>query len=314
LSDTFARIEIRHLRYFLAVADSRSLRRAAEHLNISQPPLGRQITQLEEEIGVRLFARSTSGVVLTEAGQELLVHARDIIERMATAAAATRMAGLGMAGLLSIGYVDDFLSGILPTTLNVFKSRFDRVVLHVELLPAEPVLRGVLDGKLDIGFVPLPLPANASGLALAAFRPLPLVTVLPAGHRYAGREELSLAELNDETWIWATTRPDSGFYQQIAALFHRARISPRILSGFWPSDMMVNFVAGGHGIGLLTRESISPNRSDVTFVPLIDQGAEINLAMVWRDDRMRNTLRSFLLLSREVMAGSLITPIPDFAT
>ncbi len=68
--------------------------------------------------------------------------------------------------------------------------------------------------------------------------------------------------------------------------------------------MMVNFVAGGHGIGLLTRESISPNRSDVSFVPLVDQGAEINLAMVWRGDRMRNTLRSFLSLSREVMAES----------
>jgi DNA-binding transcriptional LysR family regulator len=303
------RLDFNHLRYFIQVAEAGSLRQAAEKLNVSQPPLGRKISNLEYELGTKLFERRANGVELTEAGREFLVHARDMVSRLSNAADATSMASMGLMGSLSVGYVDDFLFGILPRALTAFKTQHDSVSLRVDMMGAQPIIDKVMRGDLDIGFVPLPLPADASGLAIAQFKPLPLVVVAPRDHPMAERESVSISDFRDETWIWATTLPTSGFYQQIAGLFHRAQISPRIMSGLYPSEMIVHFIAAGQGVGLMTRDSVSAGRGDIVMLPLADRNAAIDLAMIWRRGVLRNTLGSFLKVCDEVMADRLTGPI-----
>jgi len=303
------RLDFNHLRYFIQVAEAGSLRQAADKLNVSQPPLGRKISNLEYELGTKLFERRANGVELTEAGREFLLHARDMVSRLVNAADATSMASMGLMGSLSVGYVDDFLFGILPNALTAFKARHDSVSLRVDMMGAQPIIDKVMRGNLDVGFVPLPLPADASDLAIAQFKPLPLVVVIPRNHPMAESENVSISDFRDETWIWATTVPTSGFYQQVAGLFHRAQISPRIMSGLHPSEMIVHFIAAGQGVGLMTRDSISAGHDDIAMLPLADRNAAIDLAMIWRRGELRNTLRSFLEVCDEVMADRLTATI-----
>jgi DNA-binding transcriptional LysR family regulator len=303
------RLDFNHLRYFIQVAEAGSLRQAAEKLNVSQPPLGRKISNLEYELGTKLFERRANGVELTEAGREFLVHARDMVSRLSNAADATSMASMGLMGSLSVGYVDDFLFGIITRALTSFKTQHYSVSLRHDMMCAQPIIDKVMRGDLDIGFVPLPLPADASGLAIAQFKPLPLVVVAPRDHPMAERESVSISDFRDETWIWATTLPTSGFYQQIAGLFHRAQISPRIMSGLYPSEMIVHFIAAGQGVGLMTRDSVSAGRGDIVMLPLADRNAAIDLAMIWRRGVLRNTLGSFLKVCDEVMADRLTGPV-----
>src|SRR5512136_808556 len=180
-------MELRHLRYFVAVAENLNFTRAAAKLHLAQPSLTRQIHNLEEEIGVRLLTRSKNQVALTEEGRSFLVDARRILALSAESILAVQRISRGETGQLNIAYLPNFDFELLPETLRAFRQAFPHIALNLfDMTPAEQ-LRALETRKIDLGFVGLPPLATAGSLQWESIARHRTVVVLPAKHSLAGR-------------------------------------------------------------------------------------------------------------------------------
>lgn len=288
------RIEFRQLRYFLAVVEEGSLRKAASKLGMSQPPLSRQIQQLEADLQVELFERSGRGMILSGAGQELVVHARAILDRAAQAVKDLRDAVDDPVNRLSIGFLDDFMGGFLPGLLADLAKARPTLRLRSHLSVTWNILSDIKLGRIDAGFVALPLPTSASSLNVMRFPPLPIVAVLPLHHPLAHCTSVNLKDLRHERIISAPVFPESGFYQQINAMFQRAGFSPDSFMEIWPADHIAQFIARGVGVTFTTAGSIIAHKAEVAVCPVDDSEAVIQPAVVWRAGGVTKTLAAFL--------------------
>jgi len=246
-------LDLRKLRYFLAVADKLHFGRAAEELHIAQPVLSRQIRALEQDLGASLFTRDRHGVMLTDAGRQLLTDAGPLL---ASADAVRRRVSVAAHGgrRLSVG----FRTGIpvIPAA-QAFEARHPDVVVDVQRIEWDDQAAMLLDGRIDVAFVRLPI--DETGLRVIPLYTEPLMVVLPAGHRLAGKEELTEADLAGEPLIWhagpgtqPTRRPlpDSGL---------RVR----------GVEEKLEHVAAGRGISFVGRsETVFYSRPDISYVPV----------------------------------------------
>lgn len=295
------RLEFRQLEAFLAVVDHRSLRKAAQALGISQPPLSRQIRQLEDELKVQLFERSAAGMVLSGPGQELVYHARAILDRTMQAARDMQSAIGDPVNRLSIGFIDDFLHGFFPELVLHFTRARPGLKLRSTMGLSFDILDHLRHGRLDAGFVTLPLPISASVLNVIRFPAVPILAVLPTGHRCAKQARVDLRDIRDERIIYPCVAPESGFSVQMTAMFQRAGYPLEVATEAWPTDHILQLVEGNHGITLTTAESFATGHSVVT-VPLEDPEAVVTPAVVWRGSGATRTLRAFLELCRDYAA------------
>src|SRR5579859_2913771 len=178
-------MELRHLRYFVAVAENLNFTKAAAKLHLAQPSLTRQIHNLEEEIGVRLLNRSKSHVALTEEGRSFLTDARRILALATESVLAVQRLSRGETGELNIAYLPNFDFELLPETLRAFRQTFPHIALNLfDMSPAEQ-FRALEAQKIDLGFVGLPPPAAANGLNWESITRHRTIAVLPAKHRLA---------------------------------------------------------------------------------------------------------------------------------
>src|SRR5687768_10910437 len=180
-------MELRHLRYFVAVAEELHFGRAAARLRVAQPALSQQIKQLERELGVTLLARTRRRVALTEPGRLFLTEARRTLAQAASAVEVARRAAAGHAGRLRIGHVDIALWGVLPTLVRVYRERYPGVALSLrETLPARQ-LAALRAGELDVGIGP---PPTSGPFETAPVSADPVLLALPSGHRLAAQESV----------------------------------------------------------------------------------------------------------------------------
>src|SRR3954471_20944169 len=192
-------MELRHLRYFVAVAEELHFRRAAERLHVSQPPLSQQIRALERELGVTLFERNRRRVELTTAGEALLGEARGILAAVEHAVDLTQRVARGEAGALAIGFVGSAMYGRLPDVLREFHAARPAVQLRLRELPTGAALDALAEGRIDVGVV---RPAQVeAGIAIDIVRREAVVVALPADHELAARRRLTLRELWGETFV-----------------------------------------------------------------------------------------------------------------
>lgn len=246
-------LDLRKLRYFVAVADTLHFGRAAERLHIAQPVLSRQIRVLEQDLGVALFTRDSHGVVLTDAGTQLLTDAGPLL---ASADAARRRATAATRGSrrLMVG----FRAGVAvaPATQQ-FAVQHPDVLVDVQRIEADEQAPMLLDGRIDIGYVRLPI--DEAGLRVAPLYTEPRVAVLPAGHRLAGKEEVTEADLAGEPLLWhadPTTQPTR-------------RPHPSAGYSVRGIDETLEHVAAGRGISFLARSAtVFYTHPDVTYVPV----------------------------------------------
>ena len=282
----------------MAIVDHGSLRKAADALGMSQPPLSRQIHQLEAELKVKLFERSAAGMILSGPGQELVYHARAILDRTMQAARDMQSALDDPMNRLSIGYIDDFQHGFLPGLLHEFVRQRPGLKLRSSLALTVDLLEHLRRGRIDAGFITLPLPMSARSLNLIRFPPVPIVAVLPADHPLAGEPRLNLRQLSQERFIYPAIAAESGFSVQITSMFQRAGYKLEVALEAWPSAHIVQFVQRGFGITLMMAGSFAPVNPPVVHVPLDDPDAAIVPAVVWRESGSTRTMRSFLDLCR----------------
>lgn len=248
-------LDLRKLRYFVAVADRLHFGRAADDLHIAQPVLSRQVRALEQDLGASLFIRDSHGVTLTDAGRQLLDDAGPLL---ASAHAVRRRVSVAAHG--SRRLVVGFRAGIpvIPAT-RAFEAQHPDVVVDVQRMEWDDQAPMLLDGRVDVGYVRLPI--DDAGLRLTPLYTEPLMVVLPAGHRLAGKEEVSEADLAGEPLIWhadASTQPtrrplpDSGL---------RVR----------GVEEKLEHVAAGRGISFVGRsETVFYSRPDISYVPVPD--------------------------------------------
>jgi DNA-binding transcriptional LysR family regulator len=288
-------MELRHLRYFVAVAEEQNVTRAAARLNVSQPPLSRQIRDLEEELGVELLARRANSMQLTEAGRIFLGEARAVLERAAEAVQAVRTAGAG--GELNLGYSPSPTATILPEVLRAFRARAPRVRVNLHDLKPLATLAGLRDGSLQAALMVDPGRHLRPGLEFLPLIALPVVVAVSPRHPLAGRKRVGLDEIVTEP-IVAYSRRDYPDYhevlQRVVGAAHARRLN--IVEECDGGMSLAAAVAAGRGVAfsaslahlagnrlryLAIAPPLAPTRVGVVFKrtrelpPLVSQFVEV---------------------------------------
>jgi DNA-binding transcriptional LysR family regulator len=295
-------MELRHLRYFIAVAEEGHVTRAAERLGIQQPPLSQQIRALETELEVQLFRRKPRGVELTQAGDALLGEARAILDRVEHAAAAARRTGRGEAGRIGLGFTSSAsFHPFVPRIIREFREASPLLALSLEEAGTGELVDGLLAERIDAAFVRSPIGA-AAALAVHSVLKEEMVAALPAGHSLAGaaRTRLPLAALEPETFILYRRPLGPGLYDAIIAACQRAGYSPRIGQEAPRMLATLSLVAAGLGVTLIPASMQRLGIEGVAYRPLARNAgliAPLNLAC--RRGESAPAVRRFIALVRQ---------------
>lgn len=296
-------MELRHLRYFVAVGEELHFGRAARRLHLAQPPLSRQIQALEKELGVRLLERTKRHVELTPAGRVFLEHARKLLSQADDAVVAARRAARGEIGRLAVGFVGSATYSVLPELLRVFHARFPEVELVLHEMTSAHQHQALREGRIEVGFVRPAIPDEA--LARCVIRREPLVAALPAGHRLAqDNGPLPLSDLAGEPFILFPRDPRPSFGDLITGYCVAAGFSPRVVQETQEMQTAVSLVAAGIGVSLVPEAVRSLPRTGVTYRRLTEPPVT-ELTMVYRHDHPSAVLRAFLEVVEQAAAGTV---------
>ncbi|HEX2670586.1 MAG TPA: LysR family transcriptional regulator [Polyangiaceae bacterium] len=287
-------MEIRHLRYFVAVAEELHFGRAAQRLHIQQPPLSRQIQDFESELGFPLFERSRRRVELTPAGTALLGRARQVFDALDVAIHDARSASEGESGRLVVGYPSSLAYSGLTELLRAFRTRFPAVEISLRELPPADQVDGLKAGSLDVGFVRTS--PDDPTLAAELVRREALMVVLPDDHRLAKQRIIPLKALAQEPFVMFPRARGPAFFDQLMALCGRAGFSPRIVQEAAQLDI-VSLVAAGFGISIMPSSMRNFRRPGLVF-RAIAGAPQVELLIVWRHQNLSPALHNFVDLVR----------------
>lgn len=242
-------LELRHMRYFVAVAEELHFGRAALRLHIVQPALSMQVARLEEELGVRLLERTKRQVRLNEAGKVFLVEARAILEAAEWAKEAARRAARGQIGRLSIGFVGPAAYSILPDVLRVYRERYPDVELALNEINSTEQVAALREGRIHVGFVRTPV--NDEEIALETVFREPVMVVIPELHPLAKRGKLPLEALAGEPFVMVPRAREPGAHDHYVGLCRQAGFSPRVVQEAHQIHTIVGLVSAGIGVALV---------------------------------------------------------------
>ncbi|MGD9424797.1 LysR family transcriptional regulator [Pantoea sp. NSTU24] len=277
-------IELRHLRYFVAVAEELHFGRAAQRLNISQPPLSQQIIQLEAETGAKLFHRTNRSVQLTAAGAQLLSDARTILLQVEQAAERAARLHRGEEGELRIGFTSSApFTAVVSDALYRFRQRWPQVHIQMQEINTRQQLAPLLDGRLDLGVMRnTSLPA---GLQHQLLLSEPLFAVVHKAHPLAGAKSISVSALATEPFVFFDPQGGTALYSDILALLHRYHIKPYITQEVGEAMTILGLVATGLGVSILPASFHRARLSDLVWLPLTEEDAISELWLVWSATR-----------------------------
>lgn len=271
-------MELRQLKYFIAVAEERSFSRAAERLHISQPPLSTQVMALEEELGVQLLERSNRGVTLTAAGSVFYEEMRAVLVRIEHGKTRTRQAGQGHVGTLSVGFVSIADYGILPPALKDFRSRFPKVEVQLHEMTTDAQVREMRMGRLDIGIALGP--NQDAELEFEALVNEALVLAMPANHSQAKlKGACDLRSFSGENFIATPRDIAPGLYDLMISRCYASGFVPRITQQARQMQTIISLVAAGMGVALVPSSVQNLKRTGVQYARLkgASPGIEIGI-------------------------------------
>ena len=275
-------MDLRRLRYFMAVAEERHFGRAAERLFIAQPALSQQIKALEAELGVLLFTRSTRRVELTPAGARLHRRAGEILRLVDAAIEEVRRIHAGEEGVIRLGFIGSATYELMPALSRSLQA--DLPNLQVELtgeLLSPDVEAALVERRLDLGVLrPFEVP---DGVQMRTLRSEPLVAAVPVDHPAAAAEEVALAALAAEPFV-NYVRKGSAMADAVAAACASAGFEPRVRMEVRETATLVSFVAAGIGVALVPAGVQSVRIPGVVYLPLSDTHPSVDLVVGWRTD------------------------------
>ncbi len=299
-------MEIRHLRYFSAVAEHLHFGRAAQELHISQPPLSQQIREMEEELGVQLFFRTKRRVELTDAGRVFLREARLILDQVSHAVQTAQRSSRGETGRLVVGFVMSATCSVLPEILRVFRERYPGVTLVLEEATTGGGLAALREKRMHLCFLRLPI--RDEKLAIETILKESLIVALPEGHRLSSRHKVPMAQLADEPFVLFPRSHGPGFYDQIVAFCHQAGFSPRVVQEASQMQTILSLVAAGIGVALIP-ESVQNLRTDrIVYRPLQERTQVTGLAIAWLRASTSPLTDHFVAVAREAGMKNVSRP------
>lgn len=284
-------IDIRQFRYFVALAETLHFGRAAERLNVTQPPLSRQIAALEQELGVRLIDRGARHAVLTEAGRQLLGDARAAIAAFDQACRNAQAVGRGELGALSIGFMMHAAYTVLPAIVRRYVDAYPRIELTLKEIVPGALVGELLAGRFDAGL--LFSPGEVRGLATRPIFREALCLAVPAAHRLAGRERVAAGEVEGEPLIASPAEATPSLRDAILAYCRAAGFEPRILLEAQLQSTLVNLVGEALGVAFAPASMRKLAVAGVSFVDL-DAAPVIEHVVAWRPGNLNPALEPFL--------------------
>ena len=294
-------MELRHLRYFVAVADERSFTRAAEKLGIAQPPLSQQIQSLEKELDVILFDRTKRPLQLTSAGQAFLEASRSTIANLEQSIQRTQRIHLEELNCLTIGFTSSIANGVLPNILRTFRQHYPEIKLILWEENSAFQIERLRDHQTDVVFVYQNHDlTTANDLTMMPLSQEMLVVVLPQNHPLAVQSQISLTDLANEEFIMPRTLVVSALPEQIADLCKEAGFKPNVVQEATFMVTILGLVAGEVGISILPSSVQNLQRQGVVYRPIQEKTPVNQLIAVWRDADTSTILEQFLTIAKTV--------------
>ncbi|MFT8872455.1 MAG: acetoin biosynthesis transcriptional regulator AlsR [Sporolactobacillus sp.] len=291
-------MELRHLTYFITVAEELHFGRAAARLRMTQPPLSKQIKALEEELGVRLFKRSKRHVELTSAGALFLVEARQVFDRLNQAVDTAQRAARGEFGRLVIGFVGSASYDILPLLIREYRHRFPDVSVVLHELSTPDQLAELIGGHIDIGL--LHPPVSHSLIAAEPVKRGFAALALPKLHPLARQTDIRLSDLRDQSFIVVSRDIWPGLYDQFLSLFQNESFTPQIVQEATEYQMVVGLVSAGIGIGVVPGTAEKLFNLDVVYRRISDHPLASVLSMAHLKTNTNPAMLRFIELTRDI--------------
>jgi DNA-binding transcriptional LysR family regulator len=293
-------MELRHLRYFIAVAEELHFTRAAARLHIGQPPLSQQIQALEKEVGAQLFERSKRWVRLTEAGKFFLDDARKILALSDRAMATARRASIGEIGELRVGFTSSMpFTIILQRVVNLYRQRYPQVTLSLQEMSSARQIEAINHRTLDLGFIRPPEIGLPDSLDVITLRHDPLLLVMPGDHRLARKKSVKLSELAGEAFVMYSKDVGTGIYAQIEQLCRQAGFEPRIVQEAREASTIIGLVAAGCGVSILPESFQCIQMPGVSYRKISDPNATTALMLATRSGESAPLVDAFFQLAIE---------------
>jgi DNA-binding transcriptional LysR family regulator len=285
-------MELRHLRYFRMVATELHFGRAAEKLHIAQPPLSKQIQQLELELGFELFARTKRSVALTPAGEVFLIEVDRIFKNLDRAIDIGRKTSRGELGQISIGFVGSATYNILPVILQQFRDRYPYVQIELHELTTDRQLIWLREGKIDLGLIRPPI--IDSDVTVEVVFEEPLIVALPINHQLATVDSIDLSLLATEPFILFPRQLAPGLYDPIITICQAAGFSPMVVQECIQIQTIVSLVSANMGVSIVPKSTEDIQRQGVVYKPILNDAPVVSIALIWRTNDCSPTVSRLL--------------------
>ena len=287
-------MELRHLRYFVAVAEAENVSRAALKLHVSQPGVSRQIRDLEDEIGFQLFERNAKSVRLTAAGGVLLAEARAVLQRAEEAVARARAVAGGGAGEINIGYAPSLTVQILPPALRKFQEQFPKVRAVLHDLSTEEMLAQLGEGQLQVALTVRPPAKLMRGFRFEELARYALRVAVAPKHELAKSKTLSLEQVAGEPLIAYSRKDYPEYHTMLEQLFAPVGRQPRLVAEHDSVTSLIAAVESGHGLALVPECLACMVGARLKLIPLHHSLPPLEVGAVWRGDAISGLARQFI--------------------
>ena len=294
-------IEIRHLRYFIAVAEELHFGRAAQRLHIAQPPLSQQIRRLEEMLGHALFARTSRDVQLTAAGEELLERARHTLAKVRADVAAAQRIGRGEAGALTVGFIGSGMLTALPKMLGRYRKQYPEVDLQLREFYTTRLVESLLEGTVDIGF--LRDAGEVDGLHVEAVFSEPFVVLLPRKHPLAQQKDVAIKSLAPEPFVFFSRSYGNVAWERTMAICREHGFMPRVVQEAPQWLTIMSLVGAGLGISIAPACVAKLNVDGTVCRRIRPNKARTQLELAYRGGEARPIARAFSELARKTFGS-----------
>ena len=292
-------MELRHLRYFVAVAEALSFTKAADKLRLAQPSLTRQVRNLEDEIGVRLLDRSNNRVALTEQGRRFFFDSKKLLSMCAETVSAVQRMGREESSQLNIGYIANIHYGLLPATLGAFRKLCPRVALNLFDMTCAEQFAALENHKIDLGFIGLRPPLSNLDLVAEGVAHDTMLVALAAGHPLAKRAKIKLAELAPHSFIGMSAKTHPGARAWLLETCESAGFVGKILQEADVKPTAIRFVADGLGVALMPEQVTKLPHEGVVFRPL-SPPLRRESTIAWRADNPSKPLKDYIQIVKDL--------------
>ncbi len=300
-------MELRHLRYFQAVAQTLSFSRAAEQLRVAQPAISRQIVALEDELGLKLFERTTTRVRLTDAGRNFHTEVDRLLAHLAIAITGTQQIASGRGGQLNLGIDWRISVSQIPAAVLALRTELPQVTTNFVELIAHAQIEALREGRIHLGFVHGSALTSRAGLGIQPIYTSAMKAVVSPRHPLAETRSLALRDLRDETWVRLDEKNHPGFRAFVTQLCHPALFTPKFGRIANSIDGMLALVAMGDGICLMPSSLIRKNHSDLVFLDTDCPPFEV-LAIWLKDVPSESRTRFLQILGASLEARVSVKP------